>query len=523
MTSPAGIELVRTIQMRAAFIDAQTQSGVVDATGVRQAQTDALLVTISTTSNLDIADAAPITNVISAGPWQPLQRLALINGLGDAISRISSDKGGARKTQTCLYLENYPTEADYAFFGNDDVTIAPKIQRMGEVMHAMGITCARENLLKQGAAILVCSAFKDTPLDPVSKRNIAVKLKDTIKALETANPFPFAHILNYPPTPQQLPRAIFDFAYGGDAVFNTPEMPRLSAIVASMCYRNTHKDLRPPTASTLAVPGVGGGDTMSELRALLQPLVGVVQGMLAGGRGGGSPDADSARSPDEPLLNFKPRQPGRFASPPPGSSTSGSHRGGMSFRGGPPMLDDGSSAGDTQGDGDGSAPGGGAPGVALGSGASPAADPIHALEERMRAATDAAAGRAKLEKLAKAAVAKATAKAKGKATAKGAASPKAKAKGKASPKAKAMKTVKAAKPTPVGADKAAAISELVDMIPRLTRFGDGDKKKTRGAFTSRAYDSIVRRGERLGLPAAIYTEYAKKAYSKAATVYDRMR
>eukprot|EP00959_Pyramimonas_sp_CCMP1952_P061142 1277777-Pyramimonas_sp.AAC.1 len=77
--------LVRTIQQRVKFIEAQVGAGL-DQHALLTDQCTALAVAIRGTVGLTVDTATEVQTEINAGPWAPTQKVQLANALSEAVA-----------------------------------------------------------------------------------------------------------------------------------------------------------------------------------------------------------------------------------------------------------------------------------------------------------------------------------------------------------------------------------------------------------------------------------------------------
>ena len=177
--------------------------------------------------------------------------------------------------QTCLHLDALMTESAWAIIESPESTIAACIAAVQQAAAAIGITNPSEATLKVATAIVVATkGLQDHPKEQLYE--IFTQLKRLFAANRRRTGLP--HITQYPPSPQELPRALYDVVYGSEE----PAAPRdvnilaLSRIVPA---RTTNANLR--GLATLGVPHatVRPADMQQQLQGM---LVSALQGMLTG-------------------------------------------------------------------------------------------------------------------------------------------------------------------------------------------------------------------------------------------------
>lgn len=189
-------------------------------------------------------------------------------------------------------LEHYFLEEDWTIFESTDLAAAPKLRTMSKRLALLGITCPGEKVLKRSIAIIECVDPDVANKDQQVKRQMMHDLRAHLKAEDTRDSFPFAHIAVYPDDPKDLPDEVLQHAYGDQRpVRRNKQLADLDARFAASGYRSTHKTLRRTgselarTASARELPKAelsGGIDAQALLNGL-----GQVMQMIMGGKGPG--------------------------------------------------------------------------------------------------------------------------------------------------------------------------------------------------------------------------------------------
>ena len=244
-------QLIADLDARSAFVAAQASCGMpMDA--LLEQQGEAFMVYArSLRHGLSPADGARVTTAIGTGPWTASAKLAMVSVVGDLCRRSVPQRGnGARSQQKCATIELLFAIEDYQVWRDSAVGSKPKLLRMARRMARLGIRCPCEKLLQRCIAILICvggGEFEDPT--PKKMQTFCRALKDLIKQIDTVNPYPFPHLAVYPPSYEDLPAAVRNYAYEDGATI-PPSMDgiidtiRLEEVFVSTCYRSTHRSLR---------------------------------------------------------------------------------------------------------------------------------------------------------------------------------------------------------------------------------------------------------------------------------------
>jgi hypothetical protein len=356
-------------------------------------------------------------------------------------------------------------------------------------------------------------------------------LKKRVKDLRWQLPV----IIDYPILPRDLPADVFAHAYG-DSVPRNTDVDGLQAYLSKVPMRSTNKDLREPS---LQMQAVGSRQQpiqfMNMLQNILQPLVLAMQNNQAVPNTLGVHNMRGVQPTRPSLTNHQPQPANVVATLPHGDSSAFSL---ADFACSPPRAPSVGSPTQlqlalpqspgpmTQHSAQGNqrpallggsppAPTGSAPLFSL-----PALDDAHGEEAdgelSAQDQADIVAAALADKTAAAAAKCKGTDKGTGKVKAKTKATAKAKCKasGKVTAKGKAKPKVKSTTSTVKGGKKAK------DVVADMLVWNEKTKHLTRGAYTSRAYDTCKRRLLADGCSDAAAKSVAKEAYQISATIFD---
>ena len=242
MQAPATVleSLLANIRSRQQFIRAQAQAGNPNLVSVQASQVSSLRGLIASQPFLEVDDATTLTEEVSSGIWSPEERISLITAISDASARrVAPMTRAARKQQSCDNLHLFFTADDWRDFDNEDWSIEKKIHTMGKRMWHFGLTCPKEDVLKRGSVILTLAALKGPTLSAESKRNMAKRLQEVIKHIDSVSRHPFTHLLSFPASPDLLPDEVQQFAYGPGGASAGPELPGYQELMRATKYRKT--------------------------------------------------------------------------------------------------------------------------------------------------------------------------------------------------------------------------------------------------------------------------------------------
>eukprot|EP00959_Pyramimonas_sp_CCMP1952_P098978 2069091-Pyramimonas_sp.AAC.1 len=116
-------------------------------------------------------------------------------------------------------------------------------------------------------------------MDVTTKKELCKQLQTVIKHLDRQR-WSFAHITNYPHTPEVLAQNVRDFPYQDEPPIPAPaelQPAQVELEISAMGYRGTHKDLRSKSAPP-SVPLPHDGQQAAV--AMLGQLMGAFTGMM---------------------------------------------------------------------------------------------------------------------------------------------------------------------------------------------------------------------------------------------------
>ena len=132
------------------------------------------------------------------------------------------------------------TSEDWDAFRDPRKTWASKVCRAVERLQLCGCTHPDEHTLQRILALLLSVHYAELP----GARDLYNKLQDLKKALVVERkPCPFTKVKEFPKTPSELPKDVFDFAYS-TALPVTMELPGVHVIGSRIPLRSTSKLLK---------------------------------------------------------------------------------------------------------------------------------------------------------------------------------------------------------------------------------------------------------------------------------------
>eukprot|EP00959_Pyramimonas_sp_CCMP1952_P338931 7097934-Pyramimonas_sp.AAC.1 len=170
------------IRERLAFVNAQRGAGLAEEI-LLQSQATAIASAISTNSDITVAVATSVTEVIAAGPWSDHQKAMLASVLADAAAAASGPQPATqpRKQQKCPRLPWFFLQKDWEQLVSAELSVSAKITLVANRMWLLGMLCPSEGLQKQGVAIVICCDPTLAEVSGTEKRRLAKQLKDTIQ------------------------------------------------------------------------------------------------------------------------------------------------------------------------------------------------------------------------------------------------------------------------------------------------------------------------------------------------------
>ena len=190
--------LIEDIDERVGFIHSQVGLGA-KRDEVCHDQHKALLGTIATTTGLRIADVTKVSqHLAESGEWDTGQKEAFSACLRAAAARSQRLHQPRRSMQQNPYLVYYFLLGDWSKLVPETDTKDME-QIIAIRMHRWGIVCPDAQTLKVASAI-VQRASKKRFIDG-DKRAIAKRIQQSVKQLDTDNPWPFEYVRDYPRSP----------------------------------------------------------------------------------------------------------------------------------------------------------------------------------------------------------------------------------------------------------------------------------------------------------------------------------
>ena len=148
--------------------------------------------------------------IVQKNVWNKVQTIAFTKSLRAAATRPSL---GKRDMQNNTYVEFYFTAGDWERLcakETPSVTLCQNI--VASRLHSFGLVCCDAYTLKRASAIVEhCS--QDVATEEL-KLAWTREIKDKLKKLDKARPWPFDYREKYPRSPFELPQEVLEWACG---------------------------------------------------------------------------------------------------------------------------------------------------------------------------------------------------------------------------------------------------------------------------------------------------------------------
>ena len=165
--------------------------------------------------------------------YGPAETARITNAIDARLqsSAASSAKGVKYVPQHLHYPFNYMTQQADAVFNDPKKSLAAKMTRACERSNLLGVTNPDEQTFKWMLALLLLTHYDELP----DAQQIYEKLQDLKACFEAERKdYPHQHMTDYPEKPCELPKEMFDFAYGDDGQPVSKELPGIN-MVAEKC------------------------------------------------------------------------------------------------------------------------------------------------------------------------------------------------------------------------------------------------------------------------------------------------
>ena len=208
-------------------------------------------------------NAETLQDVIDSGAWHADDKMRMSSAVFSKISDVSLNicriGGGGRKCQSCLYLDNYLTQASWERIqGNANVTQA--ILELAMVAERIGLQCISECTYKVMTGILCSQCIGSTTMSPHSMYELNETVKEVTRTRLLSTKYPHGYRLEYPVNPFDLPSAVFEHAYGEAVPVPSPASTEIRLCANRKFARKSATGLTPPkaagpTSNALSLPG----------------------------------------------------------------------------------------------------------------------------------------------------------------------------------------------------------------------------------------------------------------------------
>ncbi len=209
--------LIKEVNNVKAFFKAREglQTGADSLASLRASFMTALVVQIKSLPAFGASDATALSDVLKDSPYGvegTAKIVATIDArLGEASSAKPSQKAAKSNSQFLKQVWNFPTQPDWDILFNKKKSFAIKMSVVVERLNLVGCTHPDEQTLKWILAMLLLTHYEELP----SAKVIYDKLLDLKDVVESERKqFPHEHLQVFPASPDQLPKAIYDYAYG---------------------------------------------------------------------------------------------------------------------------------------------------------------------------------------------------------------------------------------------------------------------------------------------------------------------
>ena len=200
---------------------------------------------IEAAPSIDMSEAVKLNDAISASPFSPSSKAELAGAVARKVMGQSGPAATGRKvlqqlTTTWAYLTQ--SEADY--LAEPTHTMAQKTTRLVDRLTLIGLFHASEASFKHIVATL--AAMHSPNMAAPELHGLVLDLKRACRS--RTPPLTLHQIHQYQACPRDLPKEIFDAAYGAEAPGDMAEPAAYKSILARVPVRCTKKDLHPAAA-----------------------------------------------------------------------------------------------------------------------------------------------------------------------------------------------------------------------------------------------------------------------------------
>ena len=192
----------------AELLEMQTAMGM-DAETILAQRCAAVLGRVGALAGIDTPGVLALTKAIHEGPWTPEQMRSLCEALVTAQDAIAPrGKQPKRPNQACLRFEAYPPKSERARLADPHLLKTAAVSLVAGRAFVIGLTCPDEWTLLRMSAYY--HAVRKESMDTL--HCVRDEIQAEIKRMDKKTPFDLEHLLEYPPTPDGLPHAIYTHA-----------------------------------------------------------------------------------------------------------------------------------------------------------------------------------------------------------------------------------------------------------------------------------------------------------------------
>ena len=172
--------------------------------------------------------------------------LRMQNNASEPVAESSSGRSSAGSRQILKHWWNYFTQSDLDFLMDSKKSLDAKMTRVAEVGNRIGLNNPEEQSIKWSMAVLLLCCYDTMP----TARQMYAKIQDFKQVWECeAKPWSLERLTMFPETPAQLPKEIYNAAYG-DMPPVTATFPGINTIANLIPLRKNSKRLKTELTKT---------------------------------------------------------------------------------------------------------------------------------------------------------------------------------------------------------------------------------------------------------------------------------
>lgn len=311
MASPE--ELVPELQTLAAYLRTREQSSGCNGETVASNMVASFATKVSACRRFDASAALALCNaLVASGLRQPLADVIQAAIDNRVAGNASTGQQGAKHHPQLLasQLVCYLTAKDWAVLDDTGAGVTTKMLAIIHRLLRLGLRYPQEQTVRWAVALAVVAWIGPSGSYP-SYASVFTLVQDFKASIAAGRrPWPHAHLVRYPPSPEQLPPEVFAAAYDPD----DPPVQRMVCRLASTAENHvplrSSSNLLKNAASAASSSSSSGAVTWDQLRALMagqmpSPGIHVLQRMpmqrsMSLSAIADSPHADVQGSPEAP-------------------------------------------------------------------------------------------------------------------------------------------------------------------------------------------------------------------------------